>query len=246
MNTLPIFETVFQQLYFGEHMKKIGVLLHGNGVFDGSEIHESVFTLLAIAEAGAEAVCFAPNVPQYHVLDHITGQEMPETRNVLVESARIARGNIKDIMDVKASELDGLVMPGGFGTAKNITKWAFEGPKGTMLESVKTLIVEMLLLGKPIVGLCMSPTTIAKALEGTAFQAHLSVGTTKEASPYDISAISAGMESIGQVAEMTSVREIAVDNALKIITAPCYMMEANIIEVRENIKQAVEKLISLA
>ncbi|AEI51461.1 isoprenoid biosynthesis glyoxalase ElbB [Runella slithyformis] len=226
-------------------MKKIGVLLHGNGVFDGSEIHEAVFTLLAIAEAGAEAICFAPNVLQHHVLDHLTGLEMPETRNVLVESARITRGTIKDIIDIKVSELDGLVMPGGFGTAKNITKWAFEGAQCAVLESVKTLIVELVRQGKPIVGLCMSPTTIAKALEGTEFQAHLSVGTTKEASPYDIAAISAGIESIGHVAEMTSVREIMVDNTLKIITAPCYMMEAGIVEVRENIKTAVEKLISL-
>lgn len=227
-------------------MKKIGVLLHGNGVFDGSEIHESVFALLAIAEVGAEAICFAPNVNQHHVLNHITGQEMTETRNVLVESARIARGNIKDIVDVNADELDGLVMPGGFGTAKNITKWAFEGPAGSILESVKTLILTLVRQGKPIAGLCMSPTTIAKALEGTEFHAHLSVGTTEEASPYDIAAISAGMESIGQVAEMASVREVAVDKDLKIITAPCYMMEASIVEVRENIKLAIEKLISLA
>jgi enhancing lycopene biosynthesis protein 2 len=227
-------------------MKKIGVLLHGNGVYDGSEIHESVFTLLAIAEAGAEAVCFAPNVPQHHVLNHTTGEEMPETRNVLVESARIARGNIKDIADVNADDLDGLVMPGGFGTAKNITKWAFEGPNGLILDSVKNLVIDLVRQRKPIVGLCMSPTTIAKALEGTEYHAHLSVGTTTEASPYDIAAISAGMESIGQVPEMVSVLNIAVDNRLKIISAPCYMMEANIVEVRENIKQAVEKLISLA
>lgn len=226
-------------------MKKIGVLLHGNGVFDGSEIHESVFTLLAIAEAGADAVCFAPNVNQHHVLNHTTGEEMAETRNVLVESARIARGNIKDIIDINASELDGLVMPGGFGTAKNITKWAFEGPNGPILESVKKLIVELVAQGKPIAGLCMSPTTIAKALEGTAYHAHLTVGTPNEASPYEIAAISAGMESIGQVAEMASVREIVVDEKLKIVTAPCYMMEANIVEVRDNIKQAVDALIAL-
>lgn len=226
-------------------MKKIGVLLHGSGVFDGSEIHESVFTLLAIAEAGAEAVCFAPNVNQHHVLNHTTGEEMPETRNVLVESARIARGNIKDIVDINASELDGLVMPGGFGTAKNITKWAFEGPNGPILESVKNLIVELVAQGKPIAGLCMSPTTIAKALEGTDYHAHLTVGTSNEASPYEIAAISAGMESIGQVAEMASVREIVVDEKLKIVTAPCYMMEANIVEVRDNIKQAVDALITL-
>lgn len=226
-------------------MKKIGVLLHGSGVFDGSEIHESVFTLLAIAEAGAEAVCFAPNINQHHVLNHTTGEEMSETRNVLVESARIARGNIKDIVDINASELDGLVMPGGFGTAKNITKWAFEGPNGPILESVKNLIVELVAQGKPIAGLCMSPTTIAKALEGTDYHAHLTVGTSNEASPYEIAAISAGMESIGQVAEMASVREIVVDEKLKIVTAPCYMMEANIVEVRDNIKQAVDALITL-
>lgn len=226
-------------------MKKIGVLLHGSGVFDGSEIHESVFTLLAIAEAGAEAVCFAPNVNQHHVLNHTTGEEMPETRNVLVESARIARGNIKDIADIQVSELDGLVMPGGFGTAKNITKWAFEGPNGPILESVKNLIVELVAQGKPIAGLCMSPTTIAKALEGTAYHAHLTVGTPNEASLYEIAAISAGMESIGQVAAMASVREIVVDEKLKIVTAPCYMMEANIVEVRDNIKQAVDALITL-
>lgn len=226
-------------------MKKIGVLLHGSGVFDGSEIHESVFTLLAIAEAGAEAVCFAPNINQHHVLNHTTGEEMSETRNVLVESARIARGNIKDIVDLNASELDGLVMPGGFGTAKNITKWAFEGPNGPILESVKNLIVELVAQGKPIAGLCMSPTTIAKALEGTDYHAHLTVGTSNEASPYEIAAISAGMESIGQVAEMASVREIVVDEKLKIVTAPCYMMEANIVEVRDNIKQAVDALIAL-
>ena len=118
-------------------MKKIGVLLHGCGVFDGTEIQEAVLTLLAIKEAGADYVCFAPDVPQHHVLNHITGAEMPESRNVLIESARIARGAIVSINDINLSELDGLVMPGGFGTAKNITKWAFEGPSGDILKEVK-------------------------------------------------------------------------------------------------------------
>lgn len=136
-------------------------------------------------------------------------------------------------------------MPGGFGTAKNITKWAFEGLNSPILESVKKQIVELVAQGKPIAGLCMSPTTIAKALEGTEYHAHLTVGTSEEASPYEIAAISAGMESIGQVAEMVSVREIVVDEKLKIVTAPCYMMEASIVEVRDNIKQAVDALIAL-
>lgn len=136
-------------------------------------------------------------------------------------------------------------MPGGFGTAKNITKWAFEGPNDPILESVKKLIVELVAQEKPIAGLCVSPTTIAKALEGTEYHAHLTVGTSKEASPYEIAAISAGIESIGQVAEMVSVREIVVDKKLKIVTATCYMMEASIVEVRDNIKQAVDALIAL-
>ncbi|MDH5459091.1 MAG: isoprenoid biosynthesis protein ElbB, partial [Nitrospinota bacterium] len=99
--------------------KKIGVVLSGCGVYDGAEIHESVITLLAIDRAGAEAVCMAPNVDQLHVINHLTGEESKgETRNVLVESARIARGSIKDIADVKADDLDALIFPGGFGAAK--------------------------------------------------------------------------------------------------------------------------------
>jgi enhancing lycopene biosynthesis protein 2 len=226
-------------------MKKIAVLLHGNGVYDGTEIHEAVLSLLAIAENGGEAVCFAPNINQYHVIDHTTGEEMNETRNILVESARIARGNIIDIKDLKVEDVDGLVMPGGFGTAKNLTKWAFDGPAGDINEDVKRVITEFVSSKKPIVGLCMSPTTIAKALEDKDYSVNLTVGTTKEDSPYEIGAISEGMKSLGHIAEMKSIKEISFDVESNIITAPCYMMEANILDVRNNIKQAVDKLFTL-
>ena len=129
---------------------KFAVLLHGNGVFDGTEIQEAVFTLLAIAQAGHEYQCIAPDVAQHHVIDHTTGNEMNETRNVLVESARIARGDIKEVREIKASEYDGLFMPGGFGTAKNITKWAFQGPDGPILDEVKDLILDFVRHQKPI------------------------------------------------------------------------------------------------
>lgn len=224
---------------------KIGVLLHGSGVYDGTEIQEAVFTLLALAEVGAEAVCLAPNVAQYHVLNHLTGEVLPESRNVLIESARIARGNIRDLATITADELDALIMPGGFGTAKNITKWAFAGPEGEILDSVRQLIVELVQQRKPIVGLCMSPTTIAKALEGTGIEATLTVGTTEEASPYDIAAIAEGIKKVGQQTSMKSVREIAIDEQHRIITAPCYMMEASILDVRNNIKQAVDALMTM-
>jgi enhancing lycopene biosynthesis protein 2 len=222
--------------------KKIGVLLSGSGVYDGSEIHESSFTLLSIAQHGGEAVCFAPDVDQHHVINHLNGEEMNEKRNVLVESARIARGAIASASSVNTSELDALVIPGGFGTAKNHTKWAFEGPDGTINSEVKRIIVEMAKANKPLVGLCMGPTTIAKALEGSEIHASLTVGSTAEASPYEIEAISQGMEKAGAKAEMKTIREILIDDKNNIITAPCYMMEATILEVHDNVQQAIKAL----
>lgn len=224
---------------------KIGVLLSGNGVFDGSEIHESVFTLLAIDENNAEAVCFAPNIDQHHVLNHISGDEMEESRNVLVESARIARGEIRDLKEISAEDIDAIVLPGGFGAAKNLTKWAFEGPDGEILPDVKRIINEMVHQGKPVCGLCMGPTVIAKALEGSGIKASLTVGSTEAASPYEIDAISAGMEKTGATAIMKKVNEIMVDESNKIVTAPCYMMEATISQIRNNIKMAIDKTIEL-
>ncbi|MCR9154479.1 MAG: isoprenoid biosynthesis glyoxalase ElbB [Bacteroidetes bacterium] len=223
----------------------IAVLLHGSGVYDGTEIQEAVFSLLAIAEAGASYQCIAPNVNQHHVINHLDGSEMEEIRNVLIESARIARGDVLDLAGISVDDYDALVMPGGFGTAKNISKWAFEGPDGPILPEVQDLIREFVKQGKPIAALCMSPTTVAKALQGSGFAAKLSVGSTVEASPYDIAAISTGMESIGMQAESKTVAELSIDQELKIICAPCYMMEASILEVQANIKQAVNAMVSL-
>ena len=225
---------------------KIGVILSGNGVYDGSEIHEAVFTLLSIDKRGAEAVCFAPDIDQHHVVNHITGEEMDEKRNVLVESARIARGNIKPLSELNVDELDALAIPGGFGAAKNLTKWAFSGPDGEILQEVKDAIIEFTSAGKPIAGMCMGPTVIAKALEGSDIHSTLTVGTTEESSPYDIGAISAGMEKTGAAAVMKTVREIAVDEKNKIVTSPCYMMDASISEIRSNIQNTINKLIELA
>lgn len=226
-------------------MQKIGVLLSGNGVYDGSEIHESVFTLLSIAENGGQYVCMAPNMEQHHVVNHTNGEEMSETRNVLIEAARIARGEISDLAKMTVNDLDALVLPGGFGTAKNLTKWAFSGPDGEIHPEVERIIVEMVKARKPVVGLCMAPTVIAKALEGSDVEAHLTVGSDQEPSPYEIGAISQGMEKTGAVAEMKSKSEVLVDKQNRIITAPCYMMEANIVEVRKNTKQAIDELFKL-
>lgn len=226
-------------------MKRIAVLLSGNGVYDGSEIHETVFTLLSIAENGGEYQCIAPDIDQHHVVNHVNGDEMPEKRNVFVESARIARGTILKVSEVKTSAFDALVLPGGFGVAKNFTKWAFNGPEGDINNEIKVLIQKFNKESKPIVALCMAPTVLAKAFENSDVHAEMTVGSVNETSPYDIAAISDGMKNTGVQVEMKTVKQISYDKENKIISAPCYMMEASIIDVRDNVKQSINKLFEI-
>lgn len=221
---------------------KIGLLLSGCGVYDGAEIQESLFSMLAIEEIGAEVVAISINENQHHVVNHLTGEEMPESRNMMVEAARIARGNVYDIDKLSVDTIDALVVPGGFGSAKNFTKWAFEGPNGTIHPSVQKLIEEVVTAKKPLVALCVSPVVVAKALEGTTIHANLTIGTMEEASPYDINGFSQGLEKTGAQTTMKSIREINIDKENKIITAPCYMMDASLLEVRKNIQQAIQAI----
>jgi len=235
----------FEQLISTDMGKKTAVILSGCGVYDGTEIQEAVFTLLAIQQQGGTYQCFAPDIDQHHVINHITGEEMPEKRNVLVESARIARGDIKPLTKFDAADFDALFIPGGFGAAKNLTKWAFSGPQGEIDPGVAAAIRQTVQAGKPVCGLCMGPTVIAKALENNVKGTHVTVGTISEKSPYDIAAISQGVNATGAVAEMKSVSEICIDAQHKIVTAPCYMMEAGIDEVFQNIQQAVQAVFGL-
>jgi enhancing lycopene biosynthesis protein 2 len=224
---------------------KVAVLLAGAGVYDGSEIHESVFTLLALNQLGADVECLAPNRKQHHVVNHITGEEMQETRNVMIESARIARGAVIDIANAELEDYDALVIPGGFGAAKNLNQWALSGPDGEIFPEVKSLITSFIKAKKPICGLCMGPTVIAKALEGSEIHANLTVGSSQAASPYDIAGISQGMQSIGAKTVDKRINEIEIDSTNKIVTAPCYMMEASIAEVHDNIQQAIKATLDL-
>ncbi len=224
---------------------KIAVLLAGSGVYDGTEIQEAVLTLLAIDELGATYSCIAPNKNQLHVINHTNGEEMTESRNVLLESARIARGAVLDLATVSAADFDALVIPGGFGAAKNLNQWAISGAEGAIDADVKRIIMEMIKAKKPMAALCMGPTVIAKALEGEGVFASLTVGTTAEKSPYDIQGISDGMASIGVQPEMANIEEVIVDYNHKIVSAPCYMMEASIKQIRENIAMAMAELVAL-
>jgi enhancing lycopene biosynthesis protein 2 len=225
--------------------KNIAVLLAGSGVYDGSEIHEAVLTLLALDEAGASYQCVAPDKPQFHVINHLTGEPMTESRNVLLESARIARGKVKALKDMKASDFDALIIPGGFGAAKNLNEWAIKGPDGAIDLEVKAFILDFMRLNKPIGAMCMGPTVVAQALAGSDYHPQLTVGSIAAPSPYDIAAISAGMERMGSKAVMRTVQQIEVDVTHKIVTAPCYMMEARISDIRLNTKQLVEALLKL-
>lgn len=224
---------------------KIGILLSGCGVYDGAEIQEAVLTMLAIKEAGHDYICIGVNKNQHHVINHTNGEEMKETRNMLVESARIARGNIKNINEVDGFVIDALVIPGGFGSAKNFTTWAFNGPDGEILPEVKLFLVNLINVGKPVCALCVSPVVLAKALEGSGIHANLTLGTDQEKSPYDIKSFNAGLEKTGAKAEMKTIREITIDHKNRIVSAPCYMMDATIVEIRDNIKQAVDATIAL-
>ena len=224
---------------------KIGVLLSGCGVFDGAEIQESVLAMLSIKEEGAEYICISVDQEQHHVIDHTKGEEMSEKRNMLVEAARIARGDVRNINDISPSDLDGLLIPGGFGSAKNFTKWAFQGPDGEILPEVKLLLVNMVNVGKPIAALCVSPVVVAKAFQGSSIKPIMTIGTNEDKSEYDINGFAQGLEATGAKAEMKNIDAISYDEAHKIITAPCYMMDTDILGIRQSTKLAVKKLIEV-
>jgi len=215
-------------------MKKIAVVLAGCGVFDGAEIHEATLSLLAIAKAGASYQIFAPDVEQHHVINHLKGEVMDESRNVLVEAARIARGVISDLDDFNPGEFDGLLFPGGFGAAKNLSSWAFDGPDATVLPGVEKAIKGMIEAGKPIGALCISPVILAKVLG----EVKLTIGQDE--------ATAAGVQSLGATHVNTDHGEVVVDEARRIITTPCYMLDATIDQIdvgaRAVIKAMLERM----
>ena len=154
-------------------MKKIAVVLSGCGVYDGAEIHEAVLTLYAIAVNGAAYEIFAPDIDQHHVVNHLAGSEMNESRNVLVESARIARGNIKALSEFNGKDFDAIIFPGGFGAAKNLSTFAFDGSNCQVNSDVEAAIKEMISLGKPVGALCIAPVILARILFGCEHNKHV-------------------------------------------------------------------------
>lgn len=219
-------------------MKKIGVLLSGCGVFDGSEINEAVLSVYFLEKNGAEVLFLAPDKEQLHVVNHLTEQVLEnESRNILLESARIARGKIKNVKDVDVAELDGLVIPGGFGAAKNLCTFALDGPDCKIDEDVKKLILNIVNVHKPLCAICISPVLVAKALEGSGRRVTLTIGNDKN--------VAQAIEKMGAVHTNASVSEFVCDKENKIVTTPAYMLGQSVIDVAEGISKAIKEFMNL-
>ncbi|WP_338800304.1 isoprenoid biosynthesis glyoxalase ElbB [Pseudomonas sp. RSB 5.4] len=214
--------------------KKVAVILSGSGVYDGAEIHESVITLLRLDQRGAQVQCFAPNIAQLHVINHLTGEEMPETRNVLVESARIARGNIKDIREADVEDFDALIVPGGFGAAKNLSNFAVEGAGCSVQPQVLELAEAFAEAGKPVGLMCISPALAAK-IYGPGVTCTIGNDTDT----------ATAMNKMGATHEDCAVTDIIEDKARKLVTTPAYMLAQNISEAASGINKLVDRVLEL-
>lgn len=212
-------------------MKKFAVILNGCGHLDGSEIHESVMTLLAIDRNECSYTVFAPDAPQYHVMNHLTRQPMEGSRNMMVEAARIARGDIHEISEYNPADFDALVLPGGFGVAKNLFTYAFDGANASVLDSVRNAVVATHNAGKAIGALCISPVLIAKILGD--------ITVTVGSDPNTI----ADVESMGASHVNTQIAEVISDKKNKIFTTPCYMLPASITDIADSAENLIETIL---
>lgn len=217
---------------------KVGVILSGCGVFDGAEIHEATLTMLALSQRGVEMVLMAPDIPQTKVVNHLTQEEVQEKRNVLVESARIARGAIRAVADVKASELDAIIMPGGYGAALNNSNFATAGKDIQVEKSIDTLLKEVYSQGKPIGAMCIAPPILAKVLHDLGIKgAKLTIGNDPQ--------VAGAIEALGQTHVECAANSCVLDEANRVVTTPAYMLAKDMAELFEGISCAVDGLIKL-
>lgn len=216
-------------------MKKIAVILSGCGVFDGAEIYESVLTLHAIEKQGASWYCFAPNIDQPQVINHLTGEKMDETRNVLIEAARITRGKIKDITELKVQEFDALLLPGGFGVANNLSDFATQGAKCTINEQVAAVCRAFAKVGKPAGYICIAPALIPQiystGVEGT-------IGNDSETA--------VAFNKMGGEHVNCPVDDYVYDQQHNVLSTPAFMLAETITQAASGIDRLVKRLIQLA
>lgn len=219
-------------------MKRVAVVLSGCGVFDGAEIHEAVLTLLALDRRNAEITILAPDIPQMHVINHQAGEPTAESRNVLVEASRIARGEIRDLAGAKASDFDAAVFPGGFGVAKNLCDFAVKGRNCDVNPQVEDFIHAMLDARKALGFICIAPALMARVAGKRGIHPRLTIGRDTETA--------AAVNAMGGTHVDAGVDEVIVDNDLRIVSTPAYMLGQRISEVAKGIDNLAEKLLELA
>jgi enhancing lycopene biosynthesis protein 2 len=217
--------------------KKIGVLLSGCGVMDGSEIHEATLTLYFLDKHGAQSVCMAPNKDQFDVVDHVASTSVSEKRNVLLESARIARGNIRDVRGVKADEIDAIIIPGGYGAAKNLCTFANDGFRCQVDPDVANLLGDLYGQKKPIGALCIAPAVLAQ-LFGSRCSVELTIGSD--------AGTALALEKMGAKHKDAKVDEIVVDIKNRVVTTPCYMLAQSIKDVGDGVEKLVREILAMA
>lgn len=199
--------------------KRFAIIVGGCGHRDGSEIHETTMTMLAVVEHGCTYQMFAPNRNQHHVINHLTGEEMPESRNMLVEAARIARGQIQPLEEFRVEDFDAVLFPGGFGVAKNFFTYAFKGADCHVDKQIEQLITDIHKAGKPIGALCIAPVLIAKVLKDITITVGNDENTAKDVAKM-------GGKNINTV-----LGEVISDKENKIYSTPCYMLDANLKDI---------------
>ena len=211
--------------------KQVALILSGCGVYDGSEIYETTLTMLRLDQLGIRYECFAPDIDQHHVLNHATGEEMDETRNVLTESARLARGKVRPLPELSAEDFDALILPGGFGAAKNLSNFAVKGADLTLVDGLREVVQPFHAAGKPIGVMCIAPVMVPKLLgEGIS----VTIGTDPE--------VSGAISAQGGLHKSCEVTDIVIDAANRVITTPAYMQAERISEAAEGIFKLVERL----
>lgn len=217
---------------------KVGVILCGCGYLDGSEITEAVSCLIALDKRGAQIFCLAPDGPQSDVVDHAAKKPDHAGRNMIVESARIARSKIQSLAGVTARDLDALIIPGGFGAAKNLCDFASKGASCTVKPQVERLLKEMHTAGKPIGLACIAPVLAAAVFGRAGARPRITIGTDK--------AVADAINSMGGMHQDTGPADICIDEVNRLVTTPCYMNDVGAHTVFQGADKMVEAVLKLA
>lgn len=215
--------------------KKVALLISGCGVYDGAEIYETVLTLLRLDEQDASYQMIAPDQPMAQVINHLTGEEEDGSRNLLVEAARLARGNIIALSTANVEDYDAIILPGGFGVAKNFSTFATEGAECSVDKNVQSFMQAFHKANKPIGLMCITPAIAAKLIKPGIL---CTVGQD--------AAVEGAMTSMGALHKSCAVDEIVVDNVHKVVTTPAYMLAERITEAKAGVFKLVDKVLELA